>query len=308
MRLYFLSYKPAILKLNGLYVGGIDLFERHIEIDIADSVLAEISPGENLQPVNFFINEKLLFEPPEYMDVYLMEGEALIYIREYGNKNLKLSVIAQTRFCGELITLFSQGGVYLSVEGSNYSLTPLPAKFLRGEFKEETLGGYPVLTIRGGNALIILSDKGKRIFMNDAESAEFGETLKITAAFETCTAAKAECVYGYDGEKLTLISSKTVETCPPEKNVLHFAFFESVLTCGNYCEYLDDGLKPKADYLKDYLGDFVSVTVPTEKFYAEHGDIRAAGLVYPKSANLFEVKYFSVELNGDKISNIFPVE
>lgn len=53
MRVYFLSYKPAILKLNGLYVGGIDLFERHIELDLADSVLAEIVPGENLQPSIF---------------------------------------------------------------------------------------------------------------------------------------------------------------------------------------------------------------------------------------------------------------
>lgn len=118
MRVYFLSYKPAILKLNGLYVGGIDTFERHIEIDLSDSVLAEIVPGENLQPVNFFINEKLLFEPPAFMDVYLMDGETLIFIKEYGNKSVNLSVIAQTRFCGNLVTLFSQGGLYLSVEGA----------------------------------------------------------------------------------------------------------------------------------------------------------------------------------------------
>ncbi len=308
MRVYFLSYKPAILKLNGLYVGGIDLFERHIELELSDSVLAEIVPGENLQPVNFFINEKLLFNPPEYMDVYLMDGEALIYIREYGNKNIKLSVIAQTRFCGELVTIFSQGGAFVSVEGTGYSLTPLPAKFLHAAFSEEMLAGYPVLAVRGGNELLILSDKGKRIFMNEVESAEFGDTLNITAAFETCTAAKAVCSYGYDGEKLTLLNSKTIETRPPEKNILHFAFFESVLTCGNYENYLDDELKLKAGSLKKYLGDFVSVTVPTEKFYAEHKNERAAGLVYPKAANLFEVKYFAEELNGDKISNVFPAE
>ena len=84
MRVYFLSYKPAILKLNGLYVGGIDLFERHIELEIADSVLAEIVPGENLQPVNFFINEQLLFCPPEFMDVYLYPR-----IRLQGRENFR---------------------------------------------------------------------------------------------------------------------------------------------------------------------------------------------------------------------------
>lgn len=308
MRIYFLSYKPAILKLNGLYVGGIDLFERHIEIDLADSVLAEIVPGENLQPVNFFINEKLLFAPPPFMDIYLMEGEALIYIREYGNKNVALSVINQTRFCGNLITIFAQGGVYASIEGEEYSLLPLSPKFMNARFEEKTLGGLPVLAVWGGNALLIISDKGKRIFMNEVGEANFGDRLEVTVAFETCTAAKANCSYGYDGEKLELVSSKTVETCPPEKNILHFAFFESVLTCGDYTRYLDDGIKSKAGVLKNYLGEFVSVTVPTEKFYAEHGDIRAAGLVYPKAANLFEVKYFTVDLSGDKISNVYPVE
>lgn len=308
MRIYFLSYKPAILKLNGLYVGGIDSFERRVEINIADSVLAEIVPGENLQPVNFFINEKLLSSPPPFMDLYLMSGEALVYIREYGNKDVKLDVIMQTRFCGNLITLFSQGGAYLSSEGARYELLPLPARFLNARYEEKTLANMPVLAIWGGNMLCLINDKGRRIFMNEVESADFSDVLSVTAAFETCTAAKAECVYDYDGEKLTLISSKTVETRPPEKNVLHFAFFESVLTCGDYSNYLDESLKERASVLKDYLGEFVSVTVPTELFYATHGEIRAAGLVYPKGKNLFEVKYFAVDIEDGKISNIYPVE
>lgn len=308
MRIYFLSYKPAILKLNGLYVGGIDSFERRVEINLADSVLAEIVPGENLQPVNFFINDKLLSSPPPFMDVYLMSGEALIYIREYGNKQIKLDVIYQTRFYGNLVTLFSQGGAYLSLEGEKYDLIPLPARFLHAKAEEKTLAGMPVLAIWGGNMLCLINDKGKRIFMNEVESAEFSDVLEVRAAFETCTAAKAECTYGYDGERLTLISSKTVETHPPEKNILHFAFFESVLTCGNYGIFLDESLKDRAFALKEYLGEFVSVTVPTEMFFTEHGDIRAAGLVYPKASNLFEVKYFAVDIKNDKITNVYPVE
>ena len=308
MRIYFLSYKPAILKLNGLYVGGIDSFERHVEMDLSDSVLAEIVPGENLQPVNFFINEKLLQSPPPFLDVYLMPTEALLFVREYGNKELKLEVIEQTRFCGNLITLFFQGGVFLSVEGEKYDLIPLPARFKSAKFEEKMLAGLPVLAIWGGNMLLLISDRGKRIFMNEVESAEFSDVLDVRAAFETCTDAKALCTFGYDGEKLNLLSSKTVETRPPEKNILHFAFFESVLTRADCSTYLSDGLKEKAGALKNYLGDFISVTVPTEKFYSEHGDIRAAGLVYPKAENLFEVKYFAVDIEDGKISNIFPVE
>ncbi len=308
MRVYFLSYKPAILKLNGLFMGGIDTFERHVEIDLGDSVLAEIVPGENLQPVNFFINEKLLFEPPEFMDVYLMDGETLIFIKEYGNKSVNLSVIAQTRFCGNLVTLFSQGGIYLSVEGAEYSVIPLPAKFAHAEFSERQIGGFPVLAISGGNGLFILSERGKKIFLSEAESFEFADRLKICAAFETCTAAKAECEYAYDGEKLTLVAGRTVETRPPEKAILHFAFFESVLTRGDFANYLSEELKPKANDIFEYLGEFAGVTVPTERFFAEHPAMLAAGLVYPKSENLFEVKYYAVELEDGKVSNVFPVE
>ena len=151
-------------------------------------------------------------------------------------------------------------------------------------------------------------NNGKRIFMNEVESAEFSDVLKVTAAFETCTAAKAVCTYSFDGEKLTLEASKTVETRPPEKNVLHFAFFESVLTRGNFARYLDDELRPRANNLKSYLGEFVSVAVPPEKFYSVHGNLTAAGLVYPKTENLFEIKYFAVDLTDGKISNIYPVE
>lgn len=308
MTIYFLSYKPAILKLNGLYVGGIDLFERHIELSLSDSVLAEIVPGENLQPVNFFINERLLFEPPAFMDVYLMAGEALLFIRAYAGKDTTPSVVLQTRFAGNLVTVFSQGGVYASIEGEQYSLFPLPPKFAAARAEEKTLNGFPVLAIRGGDTLLLLSERGRRIFLNRVTQASFSQRLEVRVAFETCTAAQAVCVYDYDGESLTLAASKTEETRPPDKSVRHFAMFESVLTCGDFAAYLDKELQKKADKLKEYLGGFVGVCVPTEKFYAAHGDIAAAGLIYPKAANLFEVKYYAVDFDGDRISNIYPAE
>lgn len=291
-----------------MFIGSIDGFERRIELDPADGVFAEIIPDNNLQPVNFFLNEKFFSSPPPFADVYLMEGDALIRIKEYGVKDVKLSVIYQTRFAGNLVTVFSQGGIYLSVEGAEYELSPLPLSFARLRAEVKTVSGREVLALFGGVDLLLISEKGKMIFMNPTENAEFSDTLKITAAFETCTAAKAECVFSYDGEKLTLVSSATVETRPPEEEILHFAFFESVLTRGEFAKYLDDELKPRAKDLKSYLGEFISVTVPPEKFYLEHGKIKAAGLVYPQSENLFRVKYYAVDVMNGKITNIYPVE
>ena len=308
MRVYFLSYIPAILKLNGIYIGTIDGFERRIELDPNDKIFAEIVPDNNLQGVNFFLDEKFFTCPPPFCDVYCTEGDYLIYIREYEPKGGKIEVLYQTRFCGNLVTLFAQGGIYLSIEGTEYLLEPLPQAFAKFTAETHTLAGREVLAISNGRHLIIVSEKGKIIFRSAANSFSFSDTLKITAEFETCTCAQAVCEYSYDGQSLNLVSSDISEVRPPEKEILHFAFFESVLIGADCTKYLDDSLKDRAGQLKSYLGEFVSVTVPPEKFYVLHGNINAAGLTYPKSKNLYEIKYFAVDLNSDKITNIYPVE
>lgn len=306
MRVYFLSCVPAALKLNGMYVGTADGYERHISLNPKDKIFAEFIPLENFLPVNFVLDDKFFAKPPKFADVYFMEGDALVYIREYPERDFKLNMICQTRFCGNLVTVFSQGGINLSVEGGEYNLTPLPQSFSSARAEEKTLNGKKVLAVFGQGTLLILSESGKVVYLNAAESAVFDNFLTVTIAFETCTAAKAECIFSYDGESLTLISSRTEDNAPPD--VIHFAFFECVLTGGNPEKYLSDELKPRANELKEFLGDFVRVSVPPEKFYATHGDIAAAGLVYPKSGNLYEVKYFAVDIQDGKITNIYSVE
>ena len=299
---------PAILKLNGMYIGAIDGFERHIELDPKDRVFAEIIPDENLHGINFFLDEKFFQSPPAFCDLYLLEGDALVYVREYAVKDNKIEVLYQTRFGGNLVTVFAQGGLYLSVDGAEYSLTPLPPSFRRFTAETFTLAGREVLAISNGKHLIVISESGRIIFKSAANTFEFSDTLKITAEFETCTQASAECEYAFNGESLSLISAHTIEKRPPEKEIVHFAFFESVLTSADCEKYLDDSLKERAADLKGYLGEFIGVTVPPEKFYIVHGNINAAGLVYPKDKNLFEIKYFAVDFDGDKITNLYPVE
>lgn len=307
MRIYFLSCTPAILKLNGTYAGGVDLFERHIDADLSDYILCEIVPGENLQPVNFFLSADLLSSPPDFMDVYLSDGDALIYIRRFESRETRLSVIFQTRFEGNLITVFSQGETYLSIEGKDYSINPIGGRFKSVRAEEKAIAGYPVLALYGGDGLIIISHTGAQLFTNEIIFAEFGATFKVGVKFGTCTAAEAHCEYSYDGQRLTLIASKTVENHPTDSRILHFAFFESLMTFGDFTKYLSPELAPRAGDLKDYLGKFTGVTVPTEKFYLSHPDEQAAGLVYPERENLFIIKYFAVRLADGKIDNIYPV-
>ena len=165
MTVYFLSYLPAVLKLNGMYIGTVDGFERHIELDLNDRVFAEFIPDENLNGLNFFLDEKFFKNPPGFCDVYRIDGDALIYIREYSSKDNKIEVIHQRRFENCLITVFSQGGVYLSVEGAEYSLTPLPASFKNLIAEQYTLAGREVYALSDKNNLIVIGGNGKIIFM-----------------------------------------------------------------------------------------------------------------------------------------------
>ncbi len=300
---------PAALKLNGLYLGVIDKFERRVEIGDGERVFAEAVPADNSQPLNFFIDGDFINDPPQFCDVYLMGSDALVYLKRYPQKECKLRVYAQLRLGGCLATLYGLGAVYLSCEA--YGETEnheLDDAFAEATLEESSVNGFPIILVRGKNCVAAVSDSGKLVFMNAAESCECGAALKIRVKHETCANLETECEFSYDGTKMTLFASRTRERCAPAAGTEHFAFFESALTRSDCAKYLSDELKPKAKDINSFLGDFIGVTVPPENFVAEHGEIRAAGLVYAKTKNLFEVRYFAADFENGLISNIYEVE
>ncbi len=308
MRVYFLSYLSAALKLNGQYLGIIDGFDRHVELDTKDKIFAEITPADNSQGVNFIIDGDFFKTPPTFADVYTLDGDALVYIKRYPPKDSAVKVIYQTRFNGNLITVFSQGEVMLSIEGADFILERLPRAFLKARGEIKRIGNLDILAIFAEGYLCLISQIGSVVFLNEVKNYEFGEQLKITSAFETCAQIQVDCAFDYDGSKLTLTSSKTYETREITEKILPFAFFESVLSHADCKKYLSDELKPKSGDLKGFLGDFIGVCAPHELFYIKHGNINCAGLIYPEKRNLFTVKYYAVDIENGKISNIYPVE
>lgn len=304
-----MSEKCAALKLNGAYMGVIDSFERFVDVKSGDKILAEVVPDGDLLPVSFFICDELFSAPPDFLDVYLTGGDAVIYVSRFERRTRGLKVVAQTQFCGGQYTLFlTDGRVYLNCErGADCSLYELPRCCENANLSESKVGGFPVLLVGGETYLTVISEDGRRVFYNPAKSWQCGDKLTVTVNFNTCAGCFAVCTFGYNGREMTLEGSRTEERVPPDDSVLHFAFFESVLTRGNYSKYLCDDLKKSAAALPEFLGEFVDVSVPYKKFYDVHGDIRAAGLVYPQSKNLFTVKYFAVDMENGKITNIYEV-
>lgn len=309
MRIYFLSERQAALKLDGAYLGTIDGFERYVDVDEGAKILAEIVPGGDMRAVSFFIDGDFFKNPPDFADVYLSDGDAVIYISRYEPRARKLNVIAQKEFCGGLVTLFiNEGGVYLNCEKQICNLYELSRGFENATLKEEEIANRPVLIVEGDGCIAVISEECRRVFYNPAESWRCGDNLTVTVNFNTCAGCRATCTFAYDGETMTLLNSVTEERVPPPLNVMHFAFFECVMTRGDFSKYLCDGLKSSADALPSFLGEFVDVTVPYSKFFERHGDIKAAGLVYPLTKNLFQVKYFAVDIKDGKIENIYEVE
>lgn len=313
MRIYFLSVSTAALKLNGAYMGVIDGFERFADFgddELKRGVFAEVVPQGAFCAVNFIINNDLFKDPPDFIDLYLLDGDAVVYIKRYSPAGGKLEVIAQHSFKGVTATLFTEGGgFYLNcTNGVNSNLYELSSSFKKTQFIENRISGFDVLILQGEGCIAVISDSGKRVFYNPAESWSCGDNLTVTVNFNTCAMCKAECRFNYDGEKMTLAGSVTREYTEPPASVFHFAFFESVLTKGDFKKYLSAELTEKADDLPSFLGEFIDVTVPYSRFFERHGDLLSAGLVYPMGKNLFEVKYFAVEVADGKIANIYEVE
>lgn len=306
MRVYFLSCITAGLKLNGEYAGTVGAFEKYADLDPQNKILAEAVPDGNYLPRNFFIDGEFFKNPPPFADVYLCDGEAVVSIAFYESAQTGLEVRAQERNGGLTVTLFNAGGqAYLSCDGEECRLYKLPRGFENAALSQCVIGGYPVVAVRGVGCLCLISGDGRKIFCNPAETYTAGDTLTVTVNFFSCAGYYAECEFGYDGREMKLIKSVTRKRYEVDPEVMHFAFFESVLTGADSAQYLSDGISGKAGELKKFLGEFVDVVIPHSSFYEKHGDIKAAGLVYPLSRNLFEVKYFRVDITDGKIDNIY---
>lgn len=307
MNINFASCLPAALMLNGVFAGRLNGFEKSVNIDLRENIFAEVCPAGKL-PVGFFINDGLISSPPAGMDIYLLGGgEALFSLHSFKSADMRLKINFQTRFCENLVTIFSQGGTYLAVEGQKYFFCEAGDSFVNACAEEKTLAGYPVLAIRGENKLIIISHTGRQIFANEVESAEFGETLKAELPLKTCQNSVAKCEYAYNGEELQLLSSEITDRATAQ-NSIHIAFFETLLYGGDCKKYLSESLLPHAANLREYLGNYTAVLLPSAGFCKKYPGVPAAGLCYPVKSNLFNVKYFAAELKNGKINNLYPVE
>ena len=302
MKVYFLSSRPCALTLNAAYFGLTDRFERFAEISLKDNVFVRFSP-ENAQPISFFLNETVRFEPPVGCEVYLLPNALAIYARDFPPSDLTLKILSQKRFGKNTLTLFYQGELQQSIETEKgFFISTLPPTFEKADLFFES----GLFLLKTSNMLAVYTMAGERVLMESIISCTIEENkLYATLPLSDSLGRVANCVWelserGVTRTECTLSQARTangesdVEAIKAE--LLPFAFFESVLLGADYTSMLSDDLAAQADKLKGYLGDFCSVTITD--------DPNVCGIVYKKADRLFEVVHFTVTLKNGKIADI----
>lgn len=291
MRVYFLCEKLCGLWVGGAYLGLADGFERAAELSAEDGLLCELKPLGDYLPLRFCLDGRFLLSPPPQISLYFSGGDVAVYAHDFVRADPSLSVLWQQRVGSALLTLTMQGKLQLILQTRlNFSVIPLHDEL--ADCRAEPCGENFLL--RGEKRFALLSPEGKILAEGEGKVLEAGETLQAEIPFHDSGGHTARCEWR-GGE---LIGCTIRSAREPDGATLALALFESVLIGADCSPYLADALKQKAADLKEYLGGFRSVVLTDES--------DRVGLVYERAPRIYDVRYFRVDFEDGKISNIRP--
>lgn len=297
MRIYFLSALPCALFLNGAHFGSTSEFEKFIDVSPSDGIFAEFIP-ENALPIRFFITERLRFTPPDGCEVYLLKDGIAIYARDFPPADCTLRPLLQNRFDETLITVYKQGRLQLSIErDGKLFVATLPPSFL-----PQAIRKVRSFFLLEGNGQILLFNERAELLLNEAVIEFSFNEDGITALLPLSDRLNriADCRFEFTefGVKQTKFTIRQTgeHTAELPENLLPYAFFESVCIGADFTQMLSPDLLEKASELRKFLGDFLSVTLTENP--------KQVGLIYQKAERLFEVRYYTVEIENGKICDI----
>ena len=297
MKIYFLSSRPCALRLNGVHFGVTDRFERFAEIALQDNIFAEFTP-EGAMPIGCFLTENLRFQAPEGFEVYLLKEGLALYARDFPPQDCTLRPITQKRENDMLVTLFSQGRLQMSVQTREGFYTAV----LPDELRESELSFHGSLIFLTTPTHIAVYDTAAKplLFERALSYSIENDTLSATLPLSDCLQRFAKCVWTLsetDCKRVEFtVLQKTDDQAQPPFGLLPYAFFESVLLGAPYEEMLCEDLRPKAQDLRAFLGEFVSVMITD--------DPKTCGLIKKRGERLFEAAYYTVESENGKITDI----
>ncbi len=297
MKIYFLSSIPCALHVGGVYFGLTDTFERHAELSLSDKLYVQFSP-ENALPVGFFLTENIRLEPPTGCEVYLLKDGVAIYASDFPPVDYALRPVAQKREGNLLATVFIQGKPQLSIESPDgFFVATLPPFFSPCEL----IFHQNLLFLKGEYHLAVYTLRAQPLLCEKVAGYELSEgELTATLPLSDSLQRTAFCRWQLSktGCELTEFTLRQAEnaTGEPPHDLLAYAFFESALLKADIAPFLHEELRPDAEGILAFLGDFTAVTL-TEKE-------NVCGLVRKKKERLFAVEYYSVQIEEGKITDV----
>lgn len=302
MKIYFLSSQACELTLNGVFFGITDSFERFAELSLLDRIFAKFTPVGAL-PVGFFLDDDLLSSPPEGVEIYILKDGVAVFVKDFPPSDCTLQPIAQARFGKNLVSVFRQGAVQLSLETEKgFFISTLPPSFTSCKLSYHA----DLFFIEGENCLAVYTKQGARVFLEQILSFSVRENeLNATMPLSDSLGRVAECTYALSENEcqrtsFTLKQSRSFQgDADPKKireELLAYAFFESVLLGADYAQMLSEELAENADSIADFLGDFKAVTLTKDPY--------TVGLVREKAKRVFELAYYTVKIENGKIIDL----
>ncbi len=321
MYYYFCAEYPAVIKFNGVYQGVLDGNVRSVNRSANSPLFVEICPlTQSENPCNLLLSDGFFQNPPPCVNLTDLKGGYLIKLQKTDCNN-QFRVVTQLKERDFVATIFYEGGLNFSFENRYGIFTDkLPNVCDGANITPLLVGGIPLLavTLDGQKQIVVLykiADQVEKALEFSASEVNFiepnssnGKTYYMNADIcdDTFDVAKHRITYRLENAdgiiKLRMVEIKTSENFCIDKlsqKILPYAFFEEALVGGKIEEYLCQNLKPNADKIVGFLGEFIGV-MPPPPFRS----IDEVGLIKKEDGNKYAVDYYRLTFENGKISNL----
>jgi hypothetical protein len=308
MKVYILCKKEAAVKIDGQYVGVCKSDGTYIEGNVEKGSLVEIIPNGNFRPHHFIWNKQFITEKHEYMRVFQLSMAYILEVTAFPPYDSSLKIFEQTNFEGYLVTAFRLGGNYISMESANFALHELPPEYTSMKLITRHICGNQLLCVQGDGRLAIIDGSGKLALECRADVVDYdGDKLKIAINPTVRLHGKITIEYNYDGSTFIEADKKFQPSDGSDDKLSAFAFFESLLYIGSCEDFLCADLLPKANMLKDFIGDFKYILPPTPNLCEESPATNAVILAYDIGENYYKLKPYALTFKEGKVENIYKL-
>ena len=298
MYLYFLSPVPCALKVNGNFSGIVT--ENYSILLFTEGFYEMLPLSARRFPLRFELTKDM--KAPDNIRIIDLYGGFLV-IPDFPS-------YTGGRFClfGEvLVTCYRGDGIRLIAESDNgLAIENLP--FLPDAVKFEKIATgkkeYLFCAIEAEKTLLVAFDPSeglKVVFrMLCADYKLHGNRLETTEVFKDIVGHRRITVWEF-GDRPVSVSVSVTGARPVyalTEKLFPYAFFEEFPVGGDVSDYLTLRLRPRADELADFLGEFTSVLPPPH--FAPQDSVlllRENGIDYAKA-----------EMSGGAIDNVTLID